>query len=171
MYIYIMLSNFLVDVYGTLTDVLSLINSKTVNTVEITTQNPTNQKYNITFNQTVAIRTADITIGLNGYCLNGEQKYTFGPAQQPLFVGGGQGVPSRKSLRRLLEPPGTDLSSRARLIGVITGIRGGSHCVASCTVGETLEQLVGPVHAERSAFYLGSAARPGCDRTWSFLPF
>ena len=81
-----MTSNFLVNVYGTNTDVLSIINSKTVTTVEILTQNPPNQKYNVTFNRKVAIRTADITVGLNGYCLNGEQKYTFGPAQPPLWV-------------------------------------------------------------------------------------
>jgi len=86
-----MSSNFLVNVYGTNTDVLSIINAKTVNTIEIRMQNSTNQKYNMTFNQSVAILTNDITVGINGYCLNGEQKYTFGPAQQPLFVGGGQG--------------------------------------------------------------------------------
>ena len=87
-----MSSNFLVNVYGLNTDVLSLINTKTVTTVEINTQAPTNQKYNVTFNRQVAIRTGDISVGLNGYCLNGEQKYTFGPAQQSLFLGGGQGA-------------------------------------------------------------------------------
>jgi hypothetical protein len=87
-----MSSNFLVNVYGTNTDVLSLINTKTVTTVEISTQNPTNQKYNVTFNRQVAIRTGDITVGINGYCLNGAQVYTFGPAQPPLLLGGGQGA-------------------------------------------------------------------------------
>jgi len=81
-----MSSNFLVNVYGTNTDVLSLINTKTVTTVEISTQNPTNQKYNVTFNRQVAIRTGDITVGINGYCLNGAQVYTFGPAQPPLWI-------------------------------------------------------------------------------------
>lgn len=81
-----MSSNFLVNVYGLNTDVLSLINTKSVTTVEINTQAPTNQKYNVTFNRQVAIRTGDISVGLNGYCLNGEQKYTFGPPQNPLWV-------------------------------------------------------------------------------------
>ena len=83
-----MSSNISVNVYGTNTDVLSLINTKSVTTVELSTQNPTNQKYNVTFNRQVAIRTSDITGGFNGYCLNGEQKYTFGPAQPPLWVAG-----------------------------------------------------------------------------------
>jgi len=81
-----MSSNFLVNVYGLNTDVLSLINTKSVTTVEINTQAPTNQKYNVTFNRQVAIRTGDISVGVNGYCLNGEQKYTFGPPQPPLWI-------------------------------------------------------------------------------------
>jgi hypothetical protein len=82
-----MSSNFLVNVNGILTDVLSIVKQKTVSTLELTNNNPTCQKYNMTFNQNVAIKTGDISVGLNGYCLNGSQTYTFGPSQPPLWVG------------------------------------------------------------------------------------
>ena len=87
------------------------------------------------------------------------------------FVGGSQGVPSGKSLRWLLEPPSTDLSSRTRLVEATSRIGSGSHRIVARSVGKAFEQLVGPVHAERSALYLGSLAGQRCDRTGGLLPF
>jgi hypothetical protein len=85
-----MASNFLVNVNGILTDIQSLINTKTATTVQISTNNPTNTQYNVVFNRRVAIRTNDISVGVNGYCLNGPQVYTFGPSQRPMSAIGHQ---------------------------------------------------------------------------------
>jgi hypothetical protein len=81
-----MASNFLVNVNGILTDIQSLISTKTATTVQISTNNPTNTQYNVVFNRRVAIRTNDISVGVNGYCLNGPQVYTFGPSQRPIWL-------------------------------------------------------------------------------------
>ena len=84
-----MATNFIVSLFGQQVDLGASIQNQTI---IMSTNNPTNQEYSMTFNRKTAIKTSDIKLGMNGYCLNGQQQYTFGPVQQGLWIGGGNGT-------------------------------------------------------------------------------
>ena len=82
-----MLSKFLAPINGQFVDLGNIISNQTSCAITLTTNDAPNHNYSMSFKRQVAIRTNDIKIGLNGYCLNGSQTYTFGPAQQSTYVG------------------------------------------------------------------------------------
>ena len=81
-----MTTQFLATLQGELVDLGTLIQNKTIHTVEMPVTNPALQKYTANFNGRVKIGTNDLSVEMNGVALNGSQRYTFGPSQQPLFV-------------------------------------------------------------------------------------
>ena len=87
-----MATNFLATINGEQIDLGIQVQNQTSHTIIMPSTNSTNQEYSMTFKKKVAIRTNDIKVGMNGYCLNGSQVYTFGPAQQGLWIAGGNGT-------------------------------------------------------------------------------
>jgi hypothetical protein len=85
-----MTTQFLAPIQGELVDLGTLIQKKTVHTVQMSVNNPACQRYSVCFNGSVAIKTTDLSVAMNGYSLNGSQRYTFGPSQPTLFVGASQ---------------------------------------------------------------------------------
>jgi hypothetical protein len=87
-----MSTNFLAVINGQLTDLGNVISNQTAQSITLSVNDTINQQYSLTFNGKIAIKTNDIKVAMNGYCLNGSQTYTFGPARQRLYVGCGSVV-------------------------------------------------------------------------------
>jgi hypothetical protein len=96
-----MTTQFLATLQGELVDLGTLIQNKTIHTVEMPATNPAIQRYSANFNGRVKIGTNDLSVTMNGVSLNGSQTYTFGPSQPMLYVGAGQ-VPTSNTQNTLV---------------------------------------------------------------------
>ena len=83
--IYNMTTQFLATLQGELVDLGTLIQNKTIHTIEMPATDPALQRYSANFNGRVTIGTNDLSVEMNGVALNGIQRYTFGPTQPSLW--------------------------------------------------------------------------------------
>jgi hypothetical protein len=100
-----MSSNFFASINGQFVDLATIPQNQTLQTITMSTNDPTNNQYSMNFKRQVAIKTNDIKVAMNGYCLNGSQTYTFGPAQQGLYLFAGTGTNTLGFCNSINNPP------------------------------------------------------------------
>lgn len=121
-----MSTNFLAVINGKLIDLGNILINQTSHSISLSTNDTTSQQYSMTFNGQVIIKSNDIKVAMNGYCLKGSQQYTFGPARQRLYIGGGSVASSGVGNTLAFSPNGINWSGLGASI-FDTRVNGISH--------------------------------------------